>query len=548
MDTTTWVSSHRQVQSPRRRVLIIVVTLLSIFANHGIAVPLCTTHPNHELRYIVDNSEALVLLSSDKFKEKAQDVIKEEVRNKPIVAVEKIKEGKKSSEHITLETPKSEKGGMMLYTSGTTSRPKGVVLSQSALTAQSRSLLQAWDYSKSDYLLHVLPLHHIHGTVNALLTPLYSGSTIEFLYPFNATAVWQRFAAPFLTLNGSTESASSSTAHSASTSSISLTAESSESPTHPDRPKPITFFTAVPTIYQRLLSTFPTLDGAVQTAAQTALHPSRLRLAISGSAALPTPTKRAWSALSGANALLERYGMTEAGMALSGGLAWRDRVDGAVGWPLPGVQVRLVDEAGAVVAEAEGRGERALERPGEIQLRGPGVFVGYWRSERASAGEFVDGEDGRGRWFKTGDVAVRRDVPGAGEGRQEWCKGPAYFIMGRKSADIIKTGGEKVSALEVEREMLSLPEINECAVVGLPSEQWGQKVAAVVVLSEPGKTAGKRGKPFGPMDLRRRLKNILANYKIPQEFVVVEEMPRNAMGKVNKKALVKDMFGDQSSK
>ena len=235
-------------------------------------------------------------------------------------------------------------------------------------------------------------------------------------------------------------------------------------------------------------------------------------------------------------------------MALSGGLAWRDRVDGAVGWPLPGVQVRLVDEAGAVVAEAEGRGERALERPGEIQLRGPGVFVGYWRSERASAGEFVDGEDGRGRWFKTGDVAVRRDVPGAGEGRQEWCKGPAYFIMGRKSADIIKTGGEKVSALEVEREMLSLPEINECAVVGLPSEQWGQKVAAVVVLSEPGKTAGKRGKPFGPMDLRRRLKNILANYKIPQEFVVVEEMPRNAMGKVNKKALVKDMFGDQSSK
>jgi len=542
------VSSHRQVQSPCRRVLIIVVTLLSIFANHGIAVPLCTTHPNHELRYIVDNSEALVLLSSDKFKEKAQDIIKEEVRNKPIVAVEKIKEGKKSSENITLETPRSEEGGMMLYTSGTTSRPKGVVLSQSVLTAQSRSLLKAWDYSKSDYLLHVLPLHHIHGTVNALLTPLYSGSTIEFLFPFNATAVWQRFAAPFLALNGSTESTSSSTAHSASTSSISLTTESSDSPTHATRPKPITFFTAVPTIYQRLLSTLSTLDGAAQTAARTALAPAHLRLNISGSAALPTPTKRAWRTLAGGNALLERYGMTEAGMALSGGLDAADRVDGAVGWPLPGVQVRLVDEGGGVIAAGEERDGRGVERLGEIQLRGLGVFDGYWRNEKANAEEFVEAEDGGGRWFKTGDVAVRRDVPGAGEGKQEWCKGPAYFIMGRKSADIIKTGGEKVSALEVEREMLSLPEINECAVVGLPSEQWGQKVAAVVVLSESGKTAGKRGKPFGPMDLRRRLKDILANYKIPQEFVVVEEMPRNAMGKVNKKALVKDMFGDQTSK
>jgi acyl-CoA synthetase (AMP-forming)/AMP-acid ligase II len=117
--------------------------------------------------------------------------------------------------------------------------------------------------------------------------------------------------------------------------------------------------------------------------------------------------------------------------------------------------------------------------------------------------------------------------------------------MGRMSADIIKTGGEKVSALEVEREMLSLPEISECAVVGLPSEQWGQKVAVVMVLSELGKIAGKGGKPFGPMDLRRALRDVLANYKIPQEFVVLDSLPRNAMGKVNKKALVKDVFGDQ---
>lgn len=522
------------------------MTLLSIFANHGIAVPLCTTHPNHELRYIVNNSEALVLLSSDKFKEKAQEVIREEVRNKPIVAVEKIKEGKKSSEHITLESPRSEKGGLMLYTSGTTSRPKGVVLPQSVLTAQSKSLLQAWEYTRDDRLLHVLPLHHIHGTINALLTPLYAGSTIEFLFPFNATAVWQRFAAPFHSppiTNETSESDSTSTANSASTSSMSLAPQDSPTPEHL---KPVTFFTVVPTIYQRLLSTFSTLDSATQKAVKTALHPSSLRLNISGSAALPTPTKRAWTELTGGNVLLERYGMTEVGMALSCGLDVADRIDGSVGWPLPSVQVRLVDtESGDVIRPGCDVDEKGVERQGEIQLRGPTIFHEYWRNPKATAEEFVEGEDGKGKWFKTGDVAVRRSVTGAGEGRQEWCRGPAYFIMGRKSADIIKTGGEKVSALEVEREMLSLPEISECAVVGLPSEQWGQKVAAVVVLSERGLVAGKGGKPFGPMDLRRALRDVLANYKIPQEFGVVESLPRNAMGKVNKKALVKDVFGNR---
>ena len=117
-----------------------------------------------------------------------------------------------------------------------------------------------------------------------------------------------------------------------------------------------------------------------------------------------------------------------------------------------------------------------------------------------------------------------------------------YFIKGRKSVDIIKTGGEKVSALEIEREMLSLPQVSEAAVVGLDSEQWGQKVAAVVVLSPEGKTAAKGGKPWGPMDMRRALKDRLANYKIPQELKVVESIPRNAMGKINKKALVKEVF------
>lgn len=237
--------------------------------------------------------------------------------------------------------------------------------------------------------------------------------------------------------------------------------------------------------------------------------------------------------------------MTEVGMALSCGLDPSDRVDGSVGWPLPSVTARLVDTdtheiilPGAEIDPLTGR-----ERHGEIQLKGPTIFREYWRNPDATADEFTS--DG---FFKTGDVAVRRNVPGAGTGASgAWATGPMYFILGRKSADIIKTGGEKVSALEVEREMLSLPEILECAVVGLPSEAWGQKVAAVVVLSGVGVTGGRGGKPFGGMDLRRALKDKLVNYKIPQDVKIVEKIPRNAMGKINKKVLVADVFGDHEA-
>ena len=132
----------------------------------------------------------------------------------------------------------------------------------------------------------------------------------------------------------------------------------------------------------------------------------------------------------------------------------------------------------------------------------------------------------------------------AGKGLSgDWARGPAYFILGRQSADIIKTGGEKVSALEIEREILSLPQISECAVVGLPSETWGQKVAAVVVLSDAGRTGGKGGKGWGKMDLRRALRDRLVAYKVPQDLMVVGGIPRNAMGKVNKGELVRTLFG-----
>ncbi|KAF2453849.1 hypothetical protein BDY21DRAFT_387801 [Lineolata rhizophorae] len=511
-----------------------VVTLLAVLASHAIAVPMAPSFPATELRYIVNQSQAMMLLSSDKWRSHAESVLSEGLEHSPISAhIEKPAEESSSSADIELVDVSEEEaqGAMMLYTSGTTNRPKGVLLPHYTLTAQCKSLLQAWSYSPSDHLLHVLPLHHIHGTVNALLAPLMAGSTIEFQFPFNATTVWERFAAPFLSdgTNGG-----------------------------PPKP-PITFFTVVPTIYNRLLSAFPSLPEPVQAAARTALLPSNLRLNISGSAALPTPTKQAWTALSAGNVLLERYGMTEVGMALSCGLDVADRVDGSVGWPLPGVEARLVESVeppadGAAPAASAKEELRVIEagdeldadgreRQGEIQLRGPTVFREYWRNPEATAKEFVDGGDGGAKWFRTGDVAVRRAVEGAGEGASgAWARGPLWFILGRRSADIIKTGGEKVSALEVEREMLALPQVAECAVVAVPSPSWGQKVAAVVVLTEEGRTAGKGGRAWSPLDMRRALKERLVNYKIPQDMKIVESIPRNAMGKINKKTLVKAIF------
>ncbi|PYH43622.1 acyl-CoA synthetase [Aspergillus saccharolyticus JOP 1030-1] len=495
-----------------------VVTLLSILASDAIALPLSPAFPVGELKYIMDNSQAKVLLATEKYAGKAQDVLRSGLDREPILDVKKkIEVGATSVGSVNMEDLQGQqpRGGMMLYTSGTTNRPKGVLIPQSALTAQAASLLKAWEYTPQDRLLHLLPLHHIHGTVNAIVTPVLAGSSIEFMFPFNTDAVWKRLAAPFL-----------------------------PEPTNTNK---ITFLTAVPTIYNRLLTSFPSLSPEIQEAARKGISPENMRLNISGSAALPTPTKKSWQDLSNGNVLLERYGMTEVGMAISCGLDFADRVDGSVGWPLPSVEARLMDtDSNEVIQAGEELDANGREREGEIQLRGPTIFREYWANEAATRESFVPGEDGKGEWFKTGDVATRRMVEGAGTGSSgDWARGPMYFIQGRRSVDIIKTGGEKVSALEVERELLSLPQVLEAAVVGLPSEQWGQKVVAVVVLNpELAKTGGRNGKPWGAMDMRRALKDRLANYKMPQEMKVLDgPIPRNAMGKINKKALVKEVFG-----
>ncbi|KND90981.1 Acyl-CoA synthetase family member 3, mitochondrial [Tolypocladium ophioglossoides CBS 100239] len=496
-----------------------VVTLLAAIAARSIAVPLSPAFPAPELQYILNHSEASLLVSSFKFTPRADEVLATELTSKPAHLELAKHVGGQEKEAVALEDTDPAGAGLMLYTSGTTNRPKGVLLPQSALTAQCRSLVEAWKYTPSDHLLHVLPLHHIHGTVNALLAPLFAGSSIEFMFPFNADTVWKRLATPFLATNGTTTNGITAT-----------------------QPK-VTFFTVVPTVYSRLLASHKSLPAELQEAARQAISPANLRVNISGSAALPTPIKAAWQTLSRGNVLLERYGMTEVGMALSCGLDFADRVDASVGWPLPSVQARLMDvDTGEVIPPGQDVDGAGRERSGEIQLRGPTIFKEYWRNPDATAKEFIADLDGHGPWFKTGDIAIRRPVPSAGHSAvQPWARGPLYFIQGRRTADIIKTGGEKVSALEVERELLSLPEVAEAAVVAVPSGNWGQKVGAVIILDTD--VVHK----WSPLDMRRALKSRLANYKIPQVMKVVDHIPRNAMGKINKKLLVRAIFSDAFS-
>ncbi|KHJ36033.1 putative 2-succinylbenzoate- ligase [Erysiphe necator] len=488
-----------------------IVSLLSIIGAHSLALPLCSTFPVSEIQYILDHSQTTILLASSKFHTKAKQVI--DVCHKCHLIEINKKKGGSARENINFEKPLDVEGGLILYTSGTTNRPKGVLLPQSVITAQSKSLITAWKQNSKDHLLHVLPLHHIHGVVNGIIAPLLAGSKIEFLFPFDATATWERMAAPYLSNSKTSEK--------------------------------ITYITAVPTIYNRLLTTHQQLPADVQIASRQAISPLNLRLNISGSAALPTSIKRSWKDLSYGNILLERYGMTEVGMALSCGLANEDRVDGSVGWPLPNVQVRLVDtETNKVICQGEELDEFGRERDGEIQIRGPTLFKEYFQNSSATISEFVESDDEFGRWFKTGDIAIRRIVETAGHSEQEWARGPMYFIRGRKSTDIIKSGGEKVSALEVERELLLLPQISEAVVVAVPSGAWGQKIAAVVILTQEFiKTNGK----LTPLDMRKELRSRLANYKIPRLLKIVDQIPRNSMGKINKKLLVSELFNDDAS-
>ncbi|HKD84896.1 MAG TPA: acyl-CoA synthetase [Terriglobales bacterium] len=416
----------------------------------GIAVPLPQNTPATELAYFVEDTQAAALVH-----DAASGSLSADLASRGPIAAHSYE---RLLHQIRANLPEvsAERRAMILYTSGTTSRPKGVVTTHANIAAQITSLVQAWEWSSDDRILLCLPLHHVHGIINVVSCALWSGAVCETLPHFDAGVVWERIGSGALTL-----------------------------------------FMAVPTIYVKLIAAWESFPA--EGRARLSAAASRLRLMVSGSAALLVTTLQRWREITG-QTLLERYGMTEIGMALSNPYCG-ERVPGSVGTPLPGVEVRLLDDRGEPVPPGT---------PGEIEVRGAGVFHEYWGKPQATYEAFRDG------WFRTGDTAV--------------VENGVYRILGRSNIDILKTGGHKISALEVEETLREHPAIVECAVVGVPDAEWGERVAAAVVL--------RNENALQLEELRAWCKQRLAVHKVPSRLLVLESLPRNAMGKVMKPTVV----------
>jgi malonyl-CoA/methylmalonyl-CoA synthetase len=420
----------------------------------GIKLPICLSATESEWEYALTDSGVSVVMADAAMAAKIRPLC--ERLGVRVMDVSQIRSG--SAKALPEISP--DRRAMILYTSGTTSKPKGVVTTHANIQAQIESLVEAWEWSAADRVPLFLPMHHIHGIINVTSCALWSGATVEAFERFDLNAILGRV-----------------------------------------RDDAYTVFMAVPTIYVKLIQALEAASTEDREAMIGGF--ARMRLMVSGSAALPASVHEQWTALTGQK-LLERYGMTEIGMGLSNPYHG-ERRPGAVGRPLPGVEVRLKAEDGGIVTDEN--------VPGEIQVRGPGVFRDYWNRPEASAESF-DGD-----WFRTGDMAVLETG--------------YYRIMGRLSVDIIKSGGYKLSALEIEAALLEHPLIAECAVIGLSDETWGEAVTAVVVT--------KGHAPLELSGLRDWCKGRLSVYKVPQRLLVATELPRNAMGKVTKPA-VKSLF------
>ena len=335
----------------------------------------------------------------------------------------------------------------ILYTSGTTGRSKGAMLTHENLASNARTLVDLWRFGPDDVLLHALPIFHTHGLFTAATTTLFAGGSLLFLPRFDPDEVVRLLPRA-------------------------------------------TSMMGVPTFYVRLLQH----RGITREATR------HVRLFTSGSAPLSPETHHAWQERTG-HALLERYGMTETNMTTSNPYDG-ERVAGTVGFPLPGVELRIVD--------AETGRRLGADEIGMIEVRGPNVFAGYWRNPEKTRAEFRD--DG---FFVTGDLG-KVDPRG-------------YVQIVGRGKDLVITGGYNVYPREVETELDAIPGVVESAVVGLPHPDLGEGVTAFVV--------AEQGRSLAEADVLRALEGRLARFKRPRRVVVVEALPRNAMGKVQKNVL-----------
>ncbi|HEY2969596.1 MAG TPA: malonyl-CoA synthase [Casimicrobiaceae bacterium] len=334
----------------------------------------------------------------------------------------------------------------IVYTSGTTGRSKGAMLSHRNLASNALTLVEQWGFTRGDVLLHALPVYHVHGLFVACHCALLSGSRMLWLPKFDAAEV------------------------------IGLLPHA-------------TVMMGVPTFYTRLLAE-PSFDANVCRS---------MRLFVSGSAPLLPETFASFHARTG-HAILERYGMTETGMNTANPLVG-ERIPGSVGLPLPGVSVRIADGDGRACGP---------ETVGAIEVKGPNVFGGYWRMSEKMREEFT--ADG---YFKTGDMG-------------EWLPNGYMKIVGR-AKDLIITGGLNVYPAEIEEKINALPGVVESAVIGVPDPDFGEVVTAVVV--------ARPGDALNETELISALKADIASFKVPKRVHLVDDLPRNAMGKVQKNVL-----------
>jgi malonyl-CoA/methylmalonyl-CoA synthetase len=437
-----------------------VAAFFGVLLAGGCVVVLSPLHPAPETRYFCDDAAITTVLVSAELAHLAAPL----AATHHVRAIEPLlAEHARADARLALDDAAP---ALQLYTSGTTGKPKGAVITHGNLAVQQALVGAAWGFSSADTLLHSLPLHHMHGLAIALLTALGAGATTR-LTTFDASAIW-------------------------------------------DAMKDASVFMGVPAMYHRLFVAFDAADEP--TRARWSASARALRLATSGSAALPVTLAERWRALTGLIPL-ERFGMTEVGVGITNPLLG-ERFPGCVGFPLPSVETRIVDEDGRDAAM------------GELWVRGPSVFSGYHQRPEETGKAFSSDDAGGAPWFRTGDTVTREPTPA----------GP-FKILGRTSVDILKSGGYKLSALEIEEVLREHPAVGEVAVVGLPDPAWGDRVVACVVRSAAGPSCDAA-------TLRAFAKERLAAYKVPKDVHFLAELPKNALGKVVKPELVARLLAD----
>ncbi|MFF5917382.1 acyl-CoA synthetase [Streptomyces flavochromogenes] len=407
------------------------------------AVPLNPRTGERELAHILDDSRPTAVLTG------AGDVLPAGLDGLPRIVVDLTASGPPVAETAGAESP-----ALIVYTSGTTGPPKGVLLSRRAVAASLDALAEAWSWTADDILVHALPLFHVHGLILGILGPLRRGGAVRHLGAFSVEGVARELGDGGTMLFG------------------------------------------VPTMYHRLADALAGDTGLAGALAGA-------RLLVSGSAALPVHDHERIAAATG-RTVVERYGMTETLMNTSVVPGGEPR-PGTVGPPLAGVDLRLVDEDGSVLKELDG------ETVGEVQVRGPNLFSGYLNRPDATAAAF-DGD-----WFRTGDMAVR-EADGA------------VRLVGRKATDLIKSGGYKIGAGEIENALLDHPGVREAAVTGEPDPDLGERIVAWVVPED-------KDRPPTAEELADHVARLLAPHKRPRVVRRLDALPRNDMGKILKKAL-----------